>query len=53
MLANLSRSTTEKLESSLTDLPFIIRSNPNSELMGNKIKEIRNDLNNLEVSNTK
>ena len=49
MLANLSRSTTEKLESSLTDLPFMIRSNPNSELLGNKIKEIRNNLNNLEV----
>ncbi|HEX7178102.1 MAG TPA: hypothetical protein VF220_00130, partial [Nitrososphaeraceae archaeon] len=32
MLANLSRSTTEKLESSITDLLLMIRSNPNSEL---------------------
>ena len=49
IVENISKPTAEKLESSLADLPLMIRSNSNSELTSNKIKEIHSNLDNLNI----
>lgn len=44
IVENVSMPAAEKLESNLADLPLMMRSNANSELINNKIKEIHSNL---------